>query len=91
MFENERAGLTSKNLNWCGHTVSKESFIHELCNNISAEGRIADALKYGFLDLDEEMLKGTFYTFFFSANSYDIWNLTDNVFIFYYEIKINNF
>lgn len=40
--------------------------------NISAEGRIADALKYGFLDLDEEMLKGTFYTFFFSANSYDI-------------------
>lgn len=33
-------------------------------NNILAEGRIADALKYGFLDLDEDMIKGKYYTFF---------------------------
>lgn len=34
-------------------------------NNILAEGRIADALKYGFLDLDEDMIKGMYYAFFF--------------------------
>lgn len=39
-------------------------------NNILAEGRIADALKYGFLDLDEDMIKGMYYAFFFSANLY---------------------